>query len=109
MACMFTSIYINGSTAVATPDELNALVIGDTIRMVVVGNDPTLVGAKFVVSIDGADVSAGGFLVTNYITPIGENGILYFYYDYPITQAGGYNIEGYVNATPPAVTSAPQP
>lgn len=109
MACMFTSIYINGSEAVATPDELNALVIGDTIRMVVVGNDPTLVGAKFVVSIDGSDVSAGGFLTTTYITPIADNGILYFYYDYPITQAGGYAIEGYVNATPPAVTSAPQP
>ena len=109
MACMFTSIYINGSTAVATPEELGALVIGDTIRMVMVGNDPSLAGAKFIVTIDGADVSAGGFLVTNFITPIAGNGIKEFYYDYPITQAGGYAIEGYVNAVPPAVTSAPQP
>ncbi len=109
MACVNTRLFINGSTTVATSDELNALVIGDTIRMVVAGNDPSLSGAKFIVRIGGVDVSSGGFLVTAYIIPIRADSVKEFYYDYPITQTGGYGIEGYVNAVPPSVTSAPQP
>ena len=106
-ACVNTRLFINGSTTAATADQMNAVKINDTIRMVVVGNSPTLVGAKFIVKIGGTDVSNGGFLVTTNLTPIRSDGVRELYYDYKITQGGSYAIEGYVNTVPPSVTSTP--
>ncbi|MEK7525054.1 MAG: hypothetical protein AAB548_01640 [Patescibacteria group bacterium] len=88
---------------------MSAIKIGDTIRMVVQGNSPSLVGARFVVKINGNDVSNGGFEVTNYVSPIQASGVKEYYYDYPISQGGAYTIEGAVNSVAPTATATPLP
>ena len=108
-ACVNTRIFINGGTTAATAAQMNAIKVNDKIRMVVMGNNASLVGAKFIVKIGGADVSNGGFLVTTNLTPIQSNGVREFYYDYTITQPGSYTVDGYVNSVPPSVTATPQP
>ncbi|OGD71037.1 hypothetical protein A3A84_02805 [Candidatus Collierbacteria bacterium RIFCSPLOWO2_01_FULL_50_23] len=89
----------------ATQAQMNALKIGDTIRMVVVGNSPTITGGKFIVKINGSDVSAGGFQVTTNLTPIRTDRVREFYYDYPISRAGAYAIGGYVISVAPTATA----
>lgn len=106
-ACVNTRIFINDSTTAATTAQMNAIKINDKIRMVVAGNAASLVGARFDVKINGA--LAGSFPVTSNLTPIRADGVREFYYDYKISQAGSYTVEGYVNTVPPTVTATPQP
>lgn len=91
-ACVATRLYINSSPTPATPAQIAALRIGDTIRLAVKGNLASFTKGRFVIKLNNS-VLATQETTTKQNLP-GDPATFEFIYDHTITQGGNYSIEG---------------
>ena len=91
-ACVATRIYINGNATLATTEQINAIKIGDAIRLAVRGNQASFTKGRFVIKLNNSVLTTQE-TTTKQNLP-GDAATFEFIYDYTITQGGDYSIEG---------------